>query len=300
MIWAHGSIKKEKFSLVSNQKGFSLLEIIIALTIMGFLSISLFTITNDNIDTKEEVVKEDREFLQVYTAMYRLDKDFSEIYSPLYYSSLEITGKNSNSNDPYGSNTSYDQQESTAKYKFVTTENFPVATVKNIPVPAVTQEDKTSLRFMTASNKRFFEDQKQSRHAWVEYYLAPDDREELATADFQLMRREVKTNIYDPNLDFEKVPGHVLLRGIKEFKLEFYSRDQEKWVDNLRYITTNEKYTPRSMRVTMTWIDSNKIENTQIRIFRPYWPYFDVVKDETERQTNTNPNSSKSNNQGGN
>ncbi len=290
-------VSNQRKSPIQNQKGFSLLEIIIALTIMGFLSISLFTITSDNIDTKEMVVSEDREFLQVYTAMYRLDKDFSEIYSPLYYSSLEIATKGkTNANDPYGSNASYDQQASTARYKFRVTENFPLATVKNIPVPAVTQEEKTSLRFMTASNKRFFEDQKQSRHAWVEYFLAPDDREDLATADFQLMRREVKTNIYDPDIDFQKVPAHVMLRGIKEFKIEFYSRDQEKWVDNIRYITTNEKYTPRSLRITLVWVDSNKSENTQIRIFRPYWPYFDVVKDETERQTQTNPNSSNQNN----
>ena len=105
------------------------------------------------------------------------------------------------------------------------------------------------------------------------------------------MRREVKTNIYDPDLDFEKVPGHVLLRGVKEFKMEFYSRDQEKWVDSLSLISTNEKYTPRSMRVTITWVDTNKEERTQIRIFRPYWPYFDVVADETQKQTQTTTNS---------
>lgn len=285
----------ESKSLFSpTQDGFSLLEILIALTIMGFLSISIFTITNDNIDTKEIIIKEDREYLQVYTAMYRLDKDFSQIYSPLYYSSLPIQTKKSG-NDPYESTPSYAQQESNAKYQYQVSENFPTASVNIEPVPAVTQEEKNSLRFLTSANKRFFEDQKQSRHMWVEYYLKADDREELATADYQLMRREVKRNIYDRDLDFEKVPGHVLLRGVKEFKLEFYSRDQEKWVDNLRLITTNEKYTPRSLRVTLVWVDSNKAEHTQIRIFRPYWPYFDVVKDETERQTqggnnNSNPN----------
>ncbi len=257
---------------------------------MGFLSISLFTITNDNIDTKEIIIKEDREFLQVYTAMYRLDKDFSLIYSPLYFQSTEISkqknGSNSNNITP-----DYAQQEDNAKNKYQISEKFPLATVNSLPVPAVTQEDKNSLRFMTSANKRFFEDQKQSRHAWVEYYLAADDREDNATADFQLMRREVKTNIYDPHLDFEKVPGHVLLRGVKEFKMEFYSRDQEKWVDSLSLISTNEKYTPRSMRVTITWVDTNKEERTQIRIFRPYWPYFDVVADETQKQSQTTTNS---------
>ncbi len=264
---------------------------------MGFLSVSLFTITNDNIDTKDIIIKEDREFLQVYTAMYRLDKDFSQIYSPLYFSSLEITKGKSNNNN-YDTTPSYAQDSSTTKYKYQVSENFPTANVKSEPVPLVSQEQKNTLRFLTSANKRFFEDQKQSRHAWVEYYLAPDDREDDATADFQLMRKEVKENIYDPDLDFEKVKGHVLLRGIKEFKMEFYSRDQEKWVDNLKLITTNEKYTPRSLKVTLTWVDMNKAEHEHIRIFRPYWPYFDAVKDETDRQTQTGTTNKNSNQQG--
>ena len=289
-----------EFKNTRDQSGFSLLEILIALTIMGFLSISLFTITNDNIDTKDTIIKEDREFLQLYTAMYRMDKDFSQIYSPLYFSSLEIAKKGSNTDNTYDSTPSYAQDSSTTKYKYQVSENFPLATVKSQPVPAVTQEEKNSLRFMTSANKRFFEDQKQSRHAWVEYYLAADDREDFATADYQLMRKEVKEDVYNPDLDFEKVKGHVLLRGIKEFKLEFYSRDQEKWVDNLKLISTNEKYTPRSLRVTLTWVDLNKAEHEHVRIFRPYWPYFDVVKDETDRQTQTNSTSNSKNNQGGN
>jgi len=278
---------------IHNQNGFSLLEILIAITLMGFLSISIFTITNNNIDTKDSVLKEDREFLQVYTAMFRLDKDFSQIYSPLYYQSLPIAKKsNNNSNSPYGGGASYQQQQNSAKYKFQITKNFPLATVNNLPVPNIIQEDKTSLRFMTSSNKRYIEDQKQSRYAWVEYFLAPDDREDLATAAYQIMRREIKTDIYNPNLDFEKTLPHVLLRGVKEFKYEFYGRTQQKWVDGVKYLANNEKYTPRTMRITLVWVDTNKIEHTQVRIFRAYWPYFDVVKDETLRQSQSNTPSS--------
>jgi prepilin-type N-terminal cleavage/methylation domain-containing protein len=289
----------EKLNLESDQKllphseGFSLLEILIALTIMGFLSISLFTITNNNIDTKEIIIKEDREYLQVYTALHRLDSDFSQIYSPLYFSSLELS-KDKDANDA-----AYSQSRTDAKYKYQVSENFPTATVNIQPVPLVTQEDKTSLRFLTAANKRFFEDQKQSRHAWVEYYLARDDREDLATAEFQLMRRKVNTNIYDRDLDFRKVKGHVLLRGVKEFKLEFYSREREKWVDSIKLLNESERYTPRSLRVTLTWVDTEKQEQTQIRIFRPYWPYFDVVADETERQASKKPKTPNQNPNGG-
>lgn len=278
---------------IDNQSGFSLLEILIAITLLGFLSISIFTITNNSIDTKESVLKEDREFLQVYTAMFRLDKDFSEIYSPLYYQSLPIAKKGyNNANSPYGGSPNYQQQQNSAKYKFQTSQNFPLATVNNLPIPNVTQEDKTSLRFMTSSNKRYVEDQKQSRYAWVEYFLAPDDRGDLATAAYQIMRREIKSDIYNPNLDFEKTAPHVLLRGVKEFKFEFYGRTQQKWVDGIKYLTNKERYTPRTMRITLVWVDLNKVEHTQIRIFRPYWPYFDVVKDETLRQSLSNTSSS--------
>jgi len=282
-------------SLFKQEIGFTLIEVLVALTIMSFLMIGIYTVVENNITTKEMVLSEDREFLQVHTALYRMEQDLSQLYSPLYYSSTKINSNNQNG----ANNTDYvDFRDSPgAANVFRPSELFPLVNVKAQPIPVVDQPEKNSLRFMSTSNKRFIEGQKQSRFAWVMYTLETDTVSQAntdspsTTAKSALMRREVNESLYDRNLRVEQIKPQVLLRGVKEILFEFYSRQDRGWKDSIRLLAAEERLTPRAIRVTLTWVDSLENEKTFIRIFRPYWPYFDVVKDETQRQSvgNTNP-----------
>ncbi len=265
--------------MTSNERGFTLVEILIAITILSFLMISVYTIIDNNIKTKESVVSEDREFLQVHTALYRMDQDISQMYSPFYYSWSQIKKQNQNSSGfgGYSSNPA-------ANNRFVPSQLFPKVNYKNQPVPTVLQEEKTSLSFMTMANRRFLEGQKQSRFAWVEYFLESDQRSD-PPAPFILMRRQVSENIFDPRLDLAQYKAQILLRGVKELKYEFWSRKDIKWVDSIRLLPENERENIRGVKVTLVFVDSAGNERTTQRVFRPLWPYFDVVKDQTERET---------------
>ena len=280
---------------IREEKGFTLIEILVAITILSFMMVSIYTVVDNNINTKEIVISEDRQFLQMYTAMHRLNEDISQIYSPLYYSSIEIKkpGTDQNPNLEYSDNIANNN-------RFISSPLFPRANVLNQPIPIIEQETKNSLMFMTSSNKRFIEGQKQSRFSWVHYSLESDDRDE-APAENMLVRRVVSENVFERNLDVPAVRPQVLLRGVKELRFEFWSRQDVKWVDNVRLLAPEERETIRAIRLTLTWVDSNKTERTTLRIFRPFWPYFDVVKDETERQsarTATNNNNQNNNSTG--
>lgn len=271
-------------SKLRGQKGFTLIEILVALVILSFMMISIYTIVDDNIMTKETIISEDRNFLQAYTAMHRLEEDISQMYNPLYFSSVPIQSDNANGNRSQNSNP-YIQNASV----FVPSELFPRETVKNQPVPVVLQEDKTSLQFMTASNKRFIQGQRQSRFAWVHYSLEADDRENTNNTSNdkpqnQLVRRHIPYNVWDRNLDILKVKPQVLLRGVKEITFQFWSRNDLKFVDNIRLLPSEERETIRAIRVALVWVDDSNAERDMVRIFRPLWPYFDAIKDETERQ----------------
>lgn len=280
---------------IREEKGFTLIEILVAITILSFMMVSIYTVVDNNINTKEIVISEDRQFLQMYTAMHRLNEDISQIYSPLYYSSIEIKkpGTDQNPNLEYSDNIANNN-------RFIPSPLFPRANVLNQPIPIIEQETKNSLMFMTSSNKRFIEGQKQSRFSWVHYSLESDDRDE-APAENMLVRRVVSENVFERNLDVPAVRPQVLLRGVKELRFEFWSRQDVKWVDNVRLLAPEERETIRAISLTLTWVDSNKTERTTLRIFRPFWPYFDVVKDETERQsarTATNNNNQNNNSTG--
>lgn len=284
-------------------EGFTLIEILVAITILSFMMISVYTIIDNNIITKETVVAEDREFLQSYTALYRIDQDITQMYSPYYYSWSQIKKDPNNRQSSFGGG--YGSSNLAANNRFIPSQYFPKANYKSQPVPLVAQEEKSNLSFMTMANRRYLEGQKQSRFAWVEYSLQADEREASQIPEggsSVLVRKQISESVFDPNLDFSKVKPQILLRGIKELAFEFWSRKDIKWVDNIRLLPPEERDAIRAVRVILTWIDQNNNERTTIRVFRPLWPYFDAVKDQTERETSENPprnNPAGGNQQGG-
>lgn len=279
------SIRTPLQKLRSNQEGFTLVEILVAITILSFMMVSIYTIVDNNIRTKESVVTEDREFLQMYTATHRLKEDISQMWNPLYFSSAPIKKPNQpGSNSNFGGGGGFGGSSSLAENnRFVPSRLYPKVSVNDVPIPLVEQIDKTTLMFMTASNKRFIEGQKQSRFAWVEYSLEADDRED-PPAPNMLVRRSLSENVFQRDFDIKALKPQILLRGVKEIIWEFWSRNDLKWVENIRLLPIAERETIRAVRMTLTWVDNQGAERTSLRVFRPIWPYFDVVKDETERQ----------------
>lgn len=273
-------------SPLKNESGFTLIEVLVSLALLGFMMIGIYTVTDNSINTKDRVIKEDREFLQLYTFTHRLSQDVSQLYSPLYFSSTEIKKAN-NGQQQVDSGYSDNPADSN---RFVPSRMFPKVTAKNQPVPIIEQQTKSDLTFMTSSNKRFIEGQKETPYAWVKYSLESDP-EPIAEGTSQIVRRVMKTGIWLGDNRIDDVKPYTLLRGVKEFFFEFWSRKDARWVDNLQLLPPEERFTPRAIRVTLTFLDTSNIERTSLRVFRPVWPYFDVVKDETERQSvNNTPN----------
>ena len=50
------------------------------------MALGVFNIVSQSSDTAEKVTLEDQEFVQIVGALKKIDRDFSSIYSPLYFS----------------------------------------------------------------------------------------------------------------------------------------------------------------------------------------------------------------------
>lgn len=250
----------------------------VAITLLSLLMVSIFTITDSSIDTKDQVVLEDREFLQVQTFLDRLDMDFSQIYSPLYFSFPRI-----------GPNTPgvqaaelFDEENPPPRYQ--PTEKFPLESHGQIPIPVIMNEDAQSLIFMTSSNRRKTYNSNQSRYAWVSYYLTaiepddPDDPDEelseMRRGTQQIVRAFEAGNPYQREFDWDRVRSYPLLKGVKDFRFEFWDRDNERFVELLRGLP-RDNMSPRLLRVSFTWVSSDGSEFDFSRTFRPLYPYFD-------------------------
>ncbi|MBK26897.1 MAG: hypothetical protein CME70_23040 [Halobacteriovorax sp.] len=267
---------------MNNSKGFSLLEIMIATGILAFLSLGINSIVSSTADTKDEVTKEDRAYLQVYTALNRMEVDITQIYSPLYFTVKEKTldeveGEARASGKDFDRDT-YDNPG----LSYQGSEKYPAISRSGEPIGAIVNDDKSSLIFSTMSNRRKLQDSKESRFAWVKYSLGSISKDEELKGD-DLVRNFTAVDPYSKEFDWESTESQVLLQNVKSLTFEFYDKSKEKWVEKLSE-TALDKDTPRAIKVKLVWINESENEIEFERIFRPLWPYFDTLNDEKERQ----------------
>jgi hypothetical protein len=287
---------------VSNETGFTLLEILIAITLLAFITLGVVNITEKAATTNERTTQINENNLQIETAMSRFEWDFSQIYSPLYFSTV----MNMNNNivqtfDPNTQNPGADsgtQGQSGAQagnispyaqqyfeqlvQRFERNEHFMAVSKEGIPVPRFYSPDKSTFEFFTSSNRRKLENQKQSHFAWVRYALAPQEQTEseeqnpnIPKSLRSLVRYFTSDDPYSDKRinieDAERVKGAVLLRNVENLEFQFWDFQRRKWETNLRTIQGGESLI-RGVRLIITWYDSFGNKKTAARIFRNHWP----------------------------
>lgn len=282
------------------ERGFTLLEILIAITLLAFITIGVVNITDNAVQTKERTTAINANNLQIETAMSRFEWDFSQIYSPLYFStimSLNNPGNNSGaqSGDPNGTGTQQGSQAGVISplqqqyfeqlvARFERNEHFSSVSKEGSPIPRFYSPEKNIFEFFTTSNRRKVENQKQSHFAWVRYALAeqvdlPDDKEDkpinMPPSLKSFVRYFSADDPYsDKRMDIEddeRVKGAVLLRNVESLEFQFWDYQKRKWETSLRSIPGGENVI-RGVRILITWYDSYGNKRSNSRTFRTHWP----------------------------
>jgi prepilin-type N-terminal cleavage/methylation domain-containing protein len=283
---------------MKDDKGFTLLEVLIAITILSLIILGIVSITDDSQRTAENVIAEDLDLLQVETAFSRLEWDISHAYSPLYFShAMEPTGLTPQEGDIYNSIID----------RYSTNERFAYPSFDGYPVPNNRLEAKESLTFFSMSNRRKYKNIKQSYFAWVRYEIVNKSalsgevkdpssaRAEAQGGENILVRKVIANDVFNPELlDWDDVKSQVLLRNVEKVIFEFWNPANRKWTDNLSTIKDGQ-HVIRGMKVTLTWLDYDGLEREMIRIFRPLFPNFSPENlyqflYPTTNTTTTNPN----------
>lgn len=281
-------------NLLKSQRGFTLIEVLIAITILAFLMVGIYTIVSNSIETKDRVLKEDKSFVQVMRALDRLQSDLAQAWSPLY------------AHAKYNATIAREQaQQEQREFKpstFKASERFPFESVTGRAAPAVISEEKSELIFFTTANRRKLQDSKQSRYAWVKHSLRKKDKvvssgDSIIEGDFEWIRTIQNTDLWEDQFNFDESPPQVLLRSVKTLEFFFWDQRSEKFIDRLN--DSSEKDILKIVKAKVTWIDSDGQEQVFERIIRPLWPKFDTKKDEEEKQIFRKTNTSGSGGGGG-
>ncbi|MDH5581410.1 MAG: type II secretion system GspH family protein [Bdellovibrionales bacterium] len=257
-----------------DQEGFTLIEVLISVTLLSLMMVYVFTTIESSIDTKESITAEDDDYMQIETVFSRIQIDFSQIYSPSFFEAPYKKQQENNDNP-------YDESK-----KFIPTDRFKSITDGLKPIPILDNPEKSSLIFFTASNRRKVQDSKQSNYGWVEYgtrsSTLEDDNRKRPNGNLEIYRSFEVDNIYSESFNWGKLNSYVLLRHVKSFKFFFWDEVKEDWVERLRE-RARPKTPVRLIKVVINWIDRNGNELEFERSFRTLWTYFDVEKDQKER-----------------
>ena len=123
---------------MENNKGFSLLEILISITLLSIMMVFVIDITNDSLDTKDTVLAEDQELFQAEMAVNRIVTDITHMYNPLFYAAE----KGKKTGEPKEESEFFEEEPD-----FKGSKKFPKVTVNGLVVPLFEAEDKNTIVF---------------------------------------------------------------------------------------------------------------------------------------------------------
>ena len=292
-------MKRFNLTSVFNNRGFTLIEILIAITILAFMTMGVVSITQNAADTMERTTVLNKNNLQIETALSRFEWDFTQIYSPLYFSSLMNLAGNANDADSDGRDDNTGKQITQATppspalqeyyqrliQRFDQNQHFKAVSREGLPVPVFYSPDKTIFEFFTSSNRRKMENTKQSHFGWVRYSLGDaikrskdeeDDKSELIPPGLRtLVRYYNADDPYDDKRidpeDAEHVKAAVLLENVESLEFQFWNMTSRKWETNLKSAPGAEN-TIRGIKLLITWYDSTGYKRSVSRIYRNHWP----------------------------
>lgn len=309
----------------SNQKGFTLLEILIAITLLAFISLGVVSVTENSILTMERTTQINKNNLQIEAALSRFEWDFSQIYSPLYFSTVmninpmanqypggtpsEIAGGTEATKPgttPQGMSPELQNYYEQLVSRFERNQHFSGLSKDGMPIPRFYAPERDVFEFFTASNRRKTENTKQSHFAWVRYSLIPQEfKSDSDTPVNPNVPKSLKSLVRyfsadDPYADerlnienVEKVKGAVLLENVERMEFSFWDPGRKKWETSLRTIQGGEGLI-RGVKLNISWYDYSGNIRTAERIFRNHWPMFAPMDPNPRAGINTttpaNPN----------
>ncbi len=272
----------QRFKSTLNDKGLTLLEVLIATTILAFLTISLVQMTDSGITTKERITREDEELTNTERTLLRLEMDFSMAFTPLYFSYLETK-------KPLTL-----PSEAISRFEAGNDKTYNNTTEEDLIVPVFESLNSNSFRFLTTSNHRRSTQTRQSQYAWVIYSLRES---EIAIGNYdkplyELVRYIKNENIYSlENIEIDDLRPTVLLDNISSLEFSYFDEKKEKFVENFAEIS-DRPIRFLAVKIKLNWVDENGNMNIEEKIIRPYFPLQNVAslkKTKEELQKGVNP-----------
>lgn len=202
----------------NKRSGFTFLEVIIVIAIMAFIALGLFQITTKSFQLRDVLSIEGEFYNQIRLAMKVMEKDVSLFYSPLI-----VAPKTRLQQQDYELLNSADLAK---------VDQYWGGTVHPNGIrPSRFSGENDKVSFVAISNVRMYKDAAESEFLKVQYELV-DDTSEEAIQGTKILIRKTQMNAFSDEETEKKEKKYALLRGIKNFKIQYFNKDKPKDVNN--------------------------------------------------------------------
>lgn len=273
----------------SNQSGLSLIEVMIGLIILAFISIATYEATRNSFESVDKITKEDKDRLKIITALNLLEWDFSQIYSPLYFSKkfdlqkLKQTLTESGQTD--SDSIAYNLEQA-INYRYRNNKRFYLPSQDGSPIPRFISPEKDRFEFFTTSNRRLVTNSPTSVFAWVVYTLETPTNEsvermreisgnENIEPGKNWVRYVISTDPFSPEdsditSSTNRLKGQVLLDKVDQLEFTFWDPNKRQFV-NLDQIPDGQGKID-AIKVKIIYRNLYNNPQTLQKIYRNFWP----------------------------
>jgi len=205
---------------MSRESGFSLLEVLIALSILVVLSFAIYQATTETYRLRDVLSNEGDFYNEIRLSMNILQRDISLLYSPT------VSGPPKPSPQPVMD--PREMQNILASDLGQTTTFWGAVTDKTGIRPAHFIGTDSKLSFISVSNTRVYKDSPESEFAKVVYELKPDAYAVVPSTS--VLTKSTSSNAFevDEHKDRQFVQ-YPLLHGIKKLKYRYYHKEKDAW-----------------------------------------------------------------------
>lgn len=276
-----------------SQQGMTLIEVMIAIVLLAFVMFGVTSITENSQNAKDRTIQTDKDNMQIETVFARMDWDFSQIWSPLYFSQRYQGNLNPQANPGIEE----------MLYLYERHPRFRMPSKEGLPIPIFRSPEKSEFIFLTLGNRRKVENQKQSNFMWVRYYLgdtpkSPGDEDAGGSiaegkTNKSLLRQVFPEDVWaKEEFDFDNTRSSSMLDNVESLEFQFWNPIAKKWETNIKTVPDGENI-QRGLKIIVKWFDGRGNKRSIERWLRPSWTLY-MPKDQP-----TNPGATTTSDGGG-
>lgn len=263
--------------------GFTFLEVLIVMAIMSFILIGTITLTRRAFETRQKLLAYSDFYGEIRLAIKLFEKDLTLMFSPIAFKDRKQSRTNSGEN--IGSFT--DEEIATFAQIFRGSErqasDYWGAIIDNTGIrPSRFQGKSNAIQFVSSSNQRIYRESKESIFNKIHYELRETKSEgEDYLAGTRTLIRNTSAHAFEfeDDRDGKDWKTYPLVEGIKEFKIRYFEKKRDRWVDEWDSESNDFKNRyPDLIEVSMTVAGPENLNFNGVFRMKAEMPFEDLGK----------------------